>query len=164
MTTYDTFKIHMAMYERERGENTTLQVKKLHPDAIVPTRGTPVAAGLDLYALEAGEMGPLQTTLVSTGIAIALPPGYEGQVRPRSGLAAKFGVSVTNSPGTIDEDYRGELKVLLQTTRWGQEFKWNKGDRIAQLVIVRAHYFGVNEVAELDSTTRGTNGFGSTGK
>src|SRR3954471_12893890 len=112
MSTYHDFKMYIRMYEEEQHAASKLQVKKLHPDATIPTRGTPFAAGLDLYALEGGIIGVPgyeNQAMVSTGIAIALPPGYEGQVRPRSGLAAKFGVGVVNAPGTIDEDYRGEL-------------------------------------------------------
>lgn len=164
--TYLDFKMFMRMYETER-DQPVLQVKKLHPDAIVPTRGTPFAAGLDLYAPEDGRIAVGMTEIVPTGIAIALPSGYEGQVRPRSGLAAKFGVSVTNSPGTIDEDYRGEVKVLLVNHGTGcyvGAFEWKKGDRIAQLVITKANYFDAVEVEELDITLRGDKGFGSTGK
>lgn len=165
MSTYDTFKMYMRMLAAEGAPK--LQVKKLHPDAIVPTRGTPVAAGLDLYAVEDGCVTGHDTVgnraMVSTGIAIALPPGYEGQVRARSGLAAKFGIGVVNSPGTIDEDYRGEIKILL-INHGDNYFSWKKGERIAQLVITKANYFGVQEVEELDVTDRGSNGFGSTGK
>jgi dUTP pyrophosphatase len=160
MSPYDDFKMYMQMYQQEQ---PTLQVKKLHPDAQLPTRGTPVAAGLDLYADHSAVILPGGSIAVGTGIAIALPPGFEGQVRPRSGLAAKFGITVTNSPGTIDEDYRGEVKVLL-TNHGSEHFIVNAGDRIAQLVITKANYFAVQEVTALDDTARGSNGFGSTGK
>jgi dUTP pyrophosphatase len=162
VNTYDTFKIHMAMYLREQAQ-TKLQVKKLTPFAQVPTRGTPVAAGLDLYALWGGVVPAGTTYVVSTGISIALPRGYEGQVRPRSGLAARHAVTVTNSPGTIDEDYRGELKVLV-INHGSTDFEFKAGDRIAQLVITKANYLDVEEVTELDATERGDGGFGSTGR
>jgi dUTP pyrophosphatase len=164
MSTYHDFKMFMRMYEEENPP--TLLVKKLHPDAIIPTRATPVAAGLDLYALEGGILGVAgydNQAMVATGIAIALPPGYEGQVRPRSGLAAKFGVSVTNSPGTIDEDYRGEVKVIL-VNLGNKPFQWAKGERIAQLVITKANYVEVEESDELPETERGSKGFGSSGR
>lgn len=142
----------------------TVKFKKLVPEATIPTRGTPVAAGLDLYAIADQCVPPGQCVAVTTGLAIELPPGYEGQVRPRSGLAMKWGVTVLNSPGTIDEDYRGEVKVLLVNHRSTGDFWVMKGDRIAQLVISPVVLMDAVEVEELGSTDRGAGGFGSTGR
>ncbi len=140
-----------------------VKFKKLRDDAIIPTRGTPVAAGLDLYAVEVLSLAPGAFAAVSTGVAIELSPGYEGQVRPRSGLAAKFGVTVLNSPGTIDEDYRGEVKVILINHGPGV-FDIKPGDRVGQLVTAQVALLRVEEVAHLSDTARGEKGFGSTGR
>lgn len=141
-----------------------LRVLKLRATAKVPSRASEGAAGLDLSAdvAEPIVLAPGATALVPTGIAIALPPAHEGQVRPRSGLAAKHGVTVLNSPGTIDEDYRGEVKVLL-VNHGGAPFTIAGGDRIAQLVVAKVERPAIVEVATLDETVRGEGGFGSTG-
>lgn len=144
-----------------------VQVKKLRLKASTPAYQTPHSAGLDLtFAPEGGEsmvLAPLARALAPTGIAVAIPDGYEGQVRPRSGWALKHGITVLNSPGTIDADYRGEVKVLL--INLGQEKVEIKcGDRIAQLVIAKVEQATLLEVVELDETERGAGGFGSTGK
>ncbi|QNH71697.1 deoxyuridine 5'-triphosphate nucleotidohydrolase [Rhizobium phage V1VFA-S] len=143
-----------------------LRVQLLDPKAQVPTYGSEEAAGADLYAAfdeEKRYVLPGERVLVPTGIAIELQPGTEAQVRPRSGLAAKHGITVLNTPGTIDSDYRGEIKVILFNTSL-QAFEIKSGDRIAQLVIAPV-IRGVFEVAEsLDDTSRGEGGFGSTGK
>jgi dUTP pyrophosphatase len=131
----------------------------------LPAYETEQSAGMDLRANmdEAIALGPLERALVPTGLFIALPPGFEAQVRPRSGLAAKQGITVLNSPGTVDADYRGEIKVILVNLS-NETIQINDGDRVAQLVIAR-HEQAVWEVAEvLDETARGTGGFGSTGK
>jgi dUTP pyrophosphatase len=143
----------------------SLKVQRLRPSARLPVRATPGAAGLDLCAdLDAPiELAPGARALVPTGVAIALPTGHEGQVRPRSGLAVQHGVTVLNAPGTIDEDYRGELKVAL--VNLGQApFTIGPGDRIAQLVVAKVERVPVVEVDALDVTERGTGGFGSTGR
>ncbi len=130
-----------------------------------PAYATPQSAGVDLKAnLEASvTLQPLQRTLVPTGLFIALPAGFEAQVRPRSGLAAKHGITVLNTPGTIDADYRGEIKVIL--VNLSQEpFEIVPGERIAQMVIARHEQVEWEEVEELDATERGAGGFGSTGK
>ena len=130
-----------------------------------PAYATPQSAGVDLKAnLEASiTLQPLQRTLVPTGLFIALPAGFEAQVRPRSGLAAKHGITVLNPPGTIDADYRGEIKVIL--VNLSQEpFEIVPGERIAQMVIARHEQVEWEEVDELDATERGAGGFGSTGK
>jgi dUTP pyrophosphatase len=145
----------------------TLRVTKMRADAIIPQYETSGAAGLDLAACLTTSitLEPGGTARVPTGLQIALPPGHEGQVRPRSGLAARHGVTVLNAPGTIDEDYRGELQVLL--VNHGKEpFTITTGDRIAQLVIapvVQAAIEVVNDEAALGETERSHGGFGSTG-
>ncbi len=142
-----------------------LRVLRLRPSARLPARASEGAAGLDLCAdLDAPvSLAPGAFALVPTGIAIALPPGHEGQVRPRSGLAAKHGVTVLNAPGTIDEDYRGEVKVIL--VNHGREpFVVASGERIAQLVVAKVERPRVVEVDSLDATARGEGGFGSTGR
>lgn len=129
----------------------------------LPCYMTPGAAGLDLLADAPCTLAPLGRARVPTGLALAIPEGYEGQVRPRSGLAAKLGVTVLNAPGTIDSDYRGELQVLLVNLS-DQPAVIARGDRIAQLVIARVEQAELAEVANLEQTTRGSGGFGSTGK
>ena len=121
------------------------------------------AAGMDLCSLHAIELAPGQRLAVATGLALAIPEGYEGQVRPRSGLALRHGITVANAPGTIDCDYRGELKVLL--INLGQEsVRLAAGERIAQLVIAAVARAEVVLVSSLDATVRGASGFGSTGR
>jgi dUTP pyrophosphatase len=145
----------------------TLRVYKMRADAIVPRYETSGAAGLDLAACLTTSitLDPGGTAKVPTGLQIALPPGHEGQVRPRSGLAARHGITVLNAPGTIDEDYRGELQVLL-VNHGRDSFTITHGDRIAQLVVapvVQADITEVNDEAALGGTERGRGGFGSTG-
>lgn len=142
--------------------NPYLKVKLLSPTAKCPLRATAGAAGYDLYADQGVVIEPGQRTLVSTGIAIQLPEGTEGQVRSRSGLAAKFGVVVLNSPGTIDEDYRSIVGVLL-INHGAAPYEVKQGDRIAQLVIAKYENPFTLEVESLDNTHRGSGGFGSTG-
>jgi dUTP pyrophosphatase len=147
----------------EQAVPPVVKFKKVQSTATIPTRGTSVAAGLDLYSSEAATVEPGQRCMVNTGLKMELPRGYEGQVRPRSGNAVKFGVTVLNSPGTIDEDYRGEIKVLLYNTS-PSTFVVNPGDRIAQLVIAAVSYMPPVEVDELSDTDRGEKGWGSTGR
>ena len=129
---------------------------------LMPRAQTAAAAGLDLVAAVDVLLVPRARALVATGIAVALPPGFEGQVRPRSGLALKHGVTCLNSPGTIDADYRGEIKVLL-INLGDAEFAITRGLRIAQLVIAPVAHATLTPVLHLDDTDRGDNGFGSTG-
>lgn len=130
-----------------------------------PDYATPQSAGLDLRASleEPVLLKPLQRAMIPTGLYIALPAGYEAQVRPRSGLAAKHGVTVLNTPGTIDADYRGEIRVILVNLS-DQPFEVVPGERIAQMVIARHEQVEWEPVDELDATERGAGGFGSTGK
>ena len=132
-----------------------------HP---LPEYATELSAGLDLRANidEPIELKPLDRTLVSTGLFIALPKGYEAQIRPRSGLAFKNGVTVLNSPGTIDADYRGELKVLLVNLS-NTSFIINDGERVAQMVIAKHVQVNWEQTTNLDDTDRGAGGFGHTG-
>lgn len=144
-----------------------VQLRRLRDSAQVPGYQTPGASGLDLCAaMEDGRpmtLAPLSRALVPTGLSAAIPRGYEGQVRPRSGWALKYGITVLNSPGTIDADYRGEIKVLL--VNLGQEaVTIQPGDRIAQLVIAAVAQAVLCEVEVLDETTRGDGGFGHTGR
>lgn len=130
-----------------------------------PAYATEQSAGMDLKANleESLVLKPLQRALVPTGLYMALPAGYEAQVRPRSGLAAKHGITVLNTPGTIDADYRGEVKVILVNLS-DTPFEIVPGERIAQMVIARHEKVEWEEVNELDATSRGTGGFGSTGR
>jgi len=138
-----------------------IKVKRLNLDAVLPRYKTHGSSGMDLCSTERLGIGINEIKLVSTGIAVAVPEGYEAQVRSRSGLALK-GIFVLNSPGTIDQDYRGEVKVIL--ANFGSDvFHIEKGDRIAQLVIAPLVHAELVEVNDLDSTLRGGGGFGSTG-
>ena len=130
-----------------------------------PAYATEQSAGVDLRAnLDAPVvLCPLERTLVPTGLYIALPKGYEAQVRPRSGLAIKYGITVLNAPGTVDADYRGELRTILVNLS-NEPFEIVPGERIAQMVIARHEQVEWEEVDQLDETVRGTGGFGSTGK
>ena len=131
----------------------------------LPAYATELSAGMDLRAdLESPvTLGPLERALVPTGLYIALPAGYEAQVRPRSGLAAKHGITVLNTPGTIDADYRGEIKVILVNLS-NTPFEIVPGERIAQMVVARHERVEWDEVEVLDETARGAGGFGSTGR
>ena len=136
----------------------------LHGDGLpLPARATEHAAGLDVVAAEDLTLAPGQRHAVATGFSIAIPEGYEVQVRPRSGLALKHGITCLNTPGTIDSDYRGEVKVILANLG-SEPFEVRRGERIAQLVpapVLRAHF---TEVRALEETARGSGGFGSTGQ
>ena len=143
----------------------SLAVQRLDPQAALPRRMSAAAAGLDLAACLRGGpvvLAPGARALIPTGIALAIPPGYEGQVRPRSGLALRHGISIVNAPGTIDADYRGELKVLL-INLGSEPFAVAHGDRIAQLVVAPVAMAEPFEVEELPAALRGGGGFGSTG-
>jgi dUTP pyrophosphatase len=143
---------------------TTLKITRLAhgADLPLPAYESEGAAGLDLRAAEACEIAAGKRALVATGLSIAIPRGFEGQVRPRSGLAAKHGVTVLNAPGTIDSDYRGEVKVIL--VNFGDApFRVARGDRIAQLIVAPVTHVEIAEVESLDATARGEGGFGSSG-
>ena len=145
----------------------TLRVYRMRADAVIPRYETDGAAGLDLAAcLDTPiTLEPGGSARVGTGLRLALPPGHEGQVRPRSGLAARHGVTVLNAPGTIDEDYRGEVQVLL-VNHGTETFTIESGDRIAQLIVAPITHVEIetlNDEAALGGTERGDGGFGSTG-
>ena len=140
-----------------------IQLKRLsHGEGLpAPSYATDGAAGLDVVAAEDLTLEPGARHAVATGFAIAIPPGFEVQVRPRSGLALKHGITCLNTPGTIDEDYRGEVKVILANLG-SEPFEVRRGERIAQLVPAAVLKASFQEVAELDNTDRGAGGFGST--
>lgn len=139
-----------------------LRVKKLVDDAVIPQRANPGDAGLDLFSTETKVFHPGEFGLVKTGIAIQLPKGTEAQIRPRSGLALKYGVTVLNTPGTIDEGYRGEIGVIV-INHSKENFSVEKGMKIAQMVVKPVLYPEVEEATDLSDTHRGEGGFGSTG-
>ncbi len=141
-----------------------LRVRRLDPAAKLPVRAHQDDAGYDLFALEPASLAPGERAQVRTGIAIELPLRHAGLVVPRSGLAARNGISVVNAPGLIDAGYRGEIHVLLLNTDRSSTFEIAAGDRIAQLVVVQAADPDVVEVDELGATRRGEGGFGSTGR
>ena len=141
-----------------------LKIKRLSPDAILPARQTPLAAGMDLYACGSPVTIPLMGhAVIPTGIAIELPEGYGAFLFARSGLAIKSGVKPRNGVGVVDADYRGEIRVGLENLS-GVAFRVEPGDRIAQMVILRVEEAEIEEVEELSDTARGGGGFGSTGK
>ena len=139
-----------------------LKVKKLRQDAILPVYAHPGDAGMDVFANEDAQLEPGVTRLVKTGIAIELPPNTEAQVRPRSGLAVKHQITVLNTPGTIDEGYRGEVGVIL-INHGKSAFTVAKGMKIAQMIVKPVTQAEIVEVEELSDTRRGAGGFGSTG-
>jgi dUTP pyrophosphatase len=149
-----------------KARHIKLKVKRLsgNDDMVLPEYETESASGLDLRAAVKEDLviHPGEIKLVPTGIAVAIPQGYEGQVRPRSGLALRYGIGMVNSPGTIDSDYRGEIGLIL--INWGSEaFLIKRGDRIAQMVIAAVSRAEVIEVDVLESTSRGEGGFGHSG-
>lgn len=140
-----------------------IQVKRLDPELPLPKRAHPEDAGADLYSAQDLILQPGERALVRTGVAIALPIGAVGLIHPRSGMAAKHGLSIVNTPGTIDAGYRGELMVCLLNTDRTEAIEITRGMRIAQLVIQRVELAQFEEVNQLDETERGSGGYGSTG-
>ena len=138
-----------------------LAIQRLRDGAVVPERAYSGDAGLDLAACERVELGPGERAVVGTGLAVAIPEGYAGFVQPRSGLAARHGLSVVNSPGLVDSGYRGELRVVLLNTDPSEPFVVEPGMRIAQLVVLPVPELEVVEVDELPASERGVHGFGS---
>jgi dUTP pyrophosphatase len=135
-----------------------------HADGLpLPARGTPGAAGYDIASAEEGWLAPLERRLFRTGFAIAVPEGFECQIRPRSGLALRHGITLPNTPATIDSDYRGELMIMLVNLS-REAFEVTRGMRIAQMVIARVEAVTFRAVAELPGSERGAGGFGSTGR
>ena len=138
-------------------------VKRLDPGLPLPARAHPGDAGVDLCAAAEVTLGPGERAVVPTGVAVALPDGYAAFVHPRSGLAARHGVTIVNAPGTVDAGYRGEIKVTLLNTDAARPVRFGRGDRIAQLVIQRVAVPVFHEVESLPGSARGDGGFGSTG-
>lgn len=138
-----------------------LPIRRLREDAVLPERAYPGDAGLDLAACEDVELAPGARVVVGTGLAVAIPAGYAGFVQPRSGLAARHGISVVNAPGLVDSGYRGEIRVVLLNTDRVQPFRVERGMRIAQLVILAVPGVELVETDELPESERGVRGFGS---
>jgi dUTP diphosphatase len=139
-------------------------IKRLDPELPLPAYSHPGDAGADLVAAQDVELGPGERAIVPTGMAIALPPGYAAFVHPRSGLAARHGVTLVNAPGTVDAGYRGEIRVTLLNTDLKETVRFVRGDRIAQLVVQRVEHAVFHEVEVLPGSARGAGGFGSTGR
>jgi dUTP diphosphatase len=144
-------------------ERVEVLIRRLDPGLPLPAAAHPGDAGVDLYAAAEVELAPGARAVVPTGIAIALPDGYAAFVLPRSGLAARHGVALVNAPGTIDAGYRGEIKVTMLNTDQNAGVRFQRGDRIAQLVVQRVERVAFFEVATLPGSARGEGGFGSTG-
>jgi dUTP pyrophosphatase len=142
----------------------TLRIVRLDARATLPTRAHPGDAGLDLHALDGATLAPGERASIPTGIAVEIEPGHAGLVLPRSGLAARHGISVVNAPGLIDSGYRGELRVLLLNTDRGEPFELHAGDRIAQLVLIAVAVGEPVEISQLSDSERGAGGFGSSGR
>lgn len=140
-----------------------VQIKRLDKDLPIPQYAKSGDAGVDIYARIDCTLAPGQRAMVPTGIAIALPDGYVCFAHPRSGLAAKHGISIVNAPGTIDAGYRGEVQIILINTDTQHTFEIKRGDRIAQLVFQKVEHANFHEVEELPDSERGRDGFGSTG-
>ena len=138
-----------------------LPIRRLRPDAVLPERAYTGDAGLDLAACERVELAPGARAVVATGLSVAIPDGYAGFVQPRSGLAARNGITIVNTPGLVDSGYRGELRVILLNTDPAEAFVVEHGMRIAQLVIVPVPELELLEVDELPPSERGVRGFGS---
>lgn len=144
---------------------TKILIKRSSKDVLIPKYETPGSSGMDVsaYIEENVEIQPGEKVLISTGLSVSIPEGYEIQIRSRSGLAFKHGISVLNSPGTIDSGYRGEIQVILKNSDH-HRYEIKKGDRIAQMVVSEFTKASLTEVAELSETERGEGGLGSTGK
>ncbi len=142
-------------------KNVEIKFKKLDSNAIIPTFGSKDAAGFDFYSIEEYLLKSYEQKLIKTGLSVEIPKGYEMQIRPRSGLALKYKITVLNAPGTIDSDYRGEIMILL--INFGKPFKIHKHARIAQGVIQKLPKIEIKEVESLSESQRNKGGFGSTG-
>jgi dUTP pyrophosphatase len=141
-----------------------LPIRRLREDAVLPERAYAGDAGLDLAACERHELGPGERATVGTGLAVAIPEGYAGFVQPRSGLAARHGITIVNTPGLVDSGYRGELRVILLNTDARESFVVEPGMRIAQLVVLPVPELELTEVDELPESERGVRGFGSSSR
>jgi dUTP pyrophosphatase len=141
----------------------SLRVRRLYERALLPSRAYPGDAGLDLHAVDGAVLAPGERASVGTGLALEIPEGQAGLVLPRSGLAARHGITLVNAPGLIDAGYRGEIRILLLNTDPRETFEVSAGDRIAQLVLVRVEAPLIDELEELAVSERGAAGFGSSG-
>jgi dUTP pyrophosphatase len=148
----------------EPANGVEILIQRLDPGLPMPSYAHPGDAGADLHAAEDAELLPGERAVVGTGLAIALPEGYAAFVHPRSGLAARHGVTLVNAPGTVDAGYRGEIRVTLINTDAKEPFRLRRGDRVAQLVVQRVERGVFREVEHLPESARGTGGFGSTGR
>lgn len=146
------------------GDHVTVPVRLLHPEARLPRRAYDRDAAFDLQAAEDLTVAPLGRAVVGTGIALGLPPGLAALTLPRSGLAARHGITLVNAPGLIDPGYRGEVRLILSNTDAHEPFAVHTGDRVAQLLFVTLPAVTLHEAAELDATDRGEQGFGSSGR
>jgi dUTP pyrophosphatase len=153
----------LANAESAESDAVHILIKRLDPGLPLPARAHPGDAGTDLFAAADVELAPGQRAVVPTGVAIALPDGYAAFVHPRSGLAAQHGVTLVNAPGTVDAGYRGEIRVTLLNTDASSPVRFQRGDRIAQLVVQRVERPVFHEVDTLPGSARGDGGFGSTG-
>ena len=140
-----------------------IKIKKIHPDAIIPKYAHKGDSGMDVYSVEEFELKTLERKLVKTGLSFEIPIGYEIQTRPKSGLAIKYGITIVNAPGTIDSCYRGELGIIIMNTD-KETYLIKKGEKIAQIVLQKVEEMEFIETENLDSTSRGDKGFGSTGQ
>ncbi|MDD2806528.1 MAG: dUTP diphosphatase [Elusimicrobiales bacterium] len=141
-----------------------IEIQKINPEAKLPAYAHHGDAGVDLYSVIDHVLQPGARALIPTGLKMAIPEGYEGQVRPKSGLALKHGITVLNTPGTVDAPYRGEVGVILINLDPKTPYEVKKGEKIAQMVFAKVKHAEFSEKAELTATTRGAGGFGSTGK
>jgi dUTP pyrophosphatase len=160
----DEYHLSKPLTEEAARRGIALAVRRLDPGLPLPSYAHPGDAGLDLRTREDVRLAPGARAVVPTGVAISLPVGHVGLVHPRSGLAAKHGIGLVNAPGTIDEGYRGEIKVILVNLDQVSSVELARGDRIAQLVVQRVEHMRIEEVDDLPDTTRGGGGFGSTGR
>ncbi len=152
----------MGKFEKD-DDVVVIEFKALHPDAVRPEIQTVGSSGADVSSVERVDLAPGEFKTISLGFSVAIPKGYELQVRPRSGMAALYGVTILNSPGTVDSDYRGEMKVIL-INHGPRTFSVNPGDRIAQIILAKVSQARYEEVTDLNDTVRGEGGFGSTGR
>ncbi|KKL66537.1 hypothetical protein LCGC14_2143970 [marine sediment metagenome] len=152
----------MGKFEKD-DDVVVIEFKALHPDAVRPEIQTVGSSGADVSSVERVDLAPGEFKTISLGFSVAIPKGYELQVRPRSGMAALYGVTILNSPGTVDSDYRGEMKVIL-INHGPRTFSVNSGDRIAQIILAKVSQARYEEVTDLNDTVRGEGGFGSTGR
>lgn len=153
----------LSLLERDSMEKAKVKIKKLHECAIIPKYAHYGDAGMDLFSVEDYLLCPGERKLILTGLAFEIPYGTELQIRPRSGLALKSGISIVNTPGTLDFGYRGELGIIL-INHGKDNFEVKRGDKIAQAVLNKIEIAEIEEVSELSDTSRGVGGFGSTGK